>query len=93
MSGRTGESNPNWKGGVAPERQRLYASGEWRELVRVVKRRDGGCVVCHSGADLHVHHIRSFAEYPDLRMEPTNLETLCRRCHYEKHKRGGGADE
>ncbi|MBA2633462.1 MAG: HNH endonuclease [Chloroflexi bacterium] len=88
MSGRTGASNPNWKGGVSPERQRLYASAEWREVVRAVKRRDGGCVECGSAAELHVHHIESFAEFPSLRLHPLNLETLCRPCHYEKHRKG-----
>lgn len=87
MAGRTGSSNPNWKGGVAPERQRLYASGEWRAIVREVKRRDGGCVRCHSAADLHVHHVRSFAEYPELRLDPDNLVTLCRLCHVEAHRK------
>lgn len=88
MAGRTGASNPNWKGGVSPERQRLYSSYEWREVVRAVKRRDGGCVECHSSHDLHVHHIRSFAEFPSLRLEALNLETLCRPCHYAKHRKG-----
>lgn len=92
MSGRTGASNPNWKGGATPERQALYASTEWREVARAVKRRDGGCVDCGSAAELHVHHVLSFAEYPELRLEPTNLQTLCRSCHYEKHK-GGGANQ
>ena len=89
MSGRTGSRNPNWKGGVAPERQLLYASGEWRKVVRTVKRRDGGCVECNSAYELHVHHIESFADFPLLRLEPGNLETLCRSCHYAKHSRRG----
>lgn len=93
MAGRTGDANPNWKGGVSPERQRLYSSGEWHEVVRAVKRRDGGCVECGSSRELHVHHIASFAEHPALRLDPLNLETLCRPCHYDKHRGGGGANQ
>lgn len=89
MAGRTGASNPNWKGGVSPDRQHIYASAEWREVVRAVKRRDGGCVECRSAAELHVHHVRSFAEFPALRLDPDNLVTLCRPCHIEAHRKGG----
>lgn len=28
-----------------------------------------------------VHHIRPLAEYPDLAYEPSNLASLCTRCH------------
>jgi hypothetical protein len=88
MSGRTGASNPNWKGGVTPERQALYASAEWREVVRAVKRRDGGgCVECGSARGLHVHHVRSFAAYPELRLDPANLVTLCRVHHHDVHRK------
>lgn len=88
MAGRTGSSNPNWRGGVTPERQRLYASGEWRAVARSVKRRDKGCVDCRSIVELHVHHIRSFAEHPELRLDPDNLLTLCRSCHIDRHRKG-----
>jgi 5-methylcytosine-specific restriction endonuclease McrA len=87
MAGRTGALNPNWKGGVTPDRQALYASGEWRKVAREVKRRDGGCVRCNAVGDLHVHHVLSFAEHPELRLDPTNLLTLCRRCHIDEHRR------
>jgi len=93
MSGRTGASNPNWKGGTTPERQALYASSEWRRVCREVKHRDGGCAECGSAADLHVHHIRSFAEFPALRLDPANLQTLCRPCHHAKHRKGGEANQ
>ena len=36
MSGRTGISNPNYQGGTSPERQRMYASGLWKEIARNV---------------------------------------------------------
>lgn len=88
MAGRTGSSNPNWKGGSAPERQRIYASGEWRRLRRQLRNRAACmCEVCGSTDDLHMHHIKSWAEYPDLRLELDNLMLLCRDCHYDAHRK------
>jgi len=88
MYRRTGASNPNWRGGVSPSRQLLYASAEWRRVVRSVRVRDGGCVVCHSARDTHIHHVQSFAEHPELRLDPDNLVTLCRKHHHDTHRRG-----
>ena len=89
MAGRTGSSNPNWKGGTSPERQRVYASSEWRRLRREVRRRDGElCLECGADDVLHLHHIKSWATHPELRLDPSNVVLLCRRCHYDKHRKG-----
>ena len=40
MYGRYGDLNPNWKGGTTPERQELYCSQEWVDVVQKVWRRD-----------------------------------------------------
>lgn len=88
MANRKGPNSPNWKGGLTQERQRLYASKEWQSVARAIRKRDGGCIKCHAAGDLHIHHIRSFADYPDLRLDPDNLVTLCRPCHYAAHRKG-----
>jgi hypothetical protein len=93
MSGRTGTSNPNYRGGTSPERQRLYASGEWKELVRQVYARDRytcqRCGESHTSRNkLHAHHIKTWAEYPALRFEISNLITLCNHCHNWVHSSG-----
>lgn len=87
-----GKDNPAWKGGVTPERQRLYKTPEWKETLLAVWTRDGfRCQRC--GAEktgkrsLHAHHIQPFATAPQLRFEPTNLVTLCSRCHLWVHSR------
>lgn len=89
MSGRTGASNPNWKGGVSPERQRLYANAEYRALLTSVRKRDGlRCTKCRTpSGPLHVHHVKSWAEYPELRFDPGNLVTLCKDCHDAEHRK------
>lgn len=94
MAGRTGSSNPNWKGGGTPERQRVYASSEWRRVRRFVRNRAACmCELCGSTDQLHVHHIKSFTQFPELRLDPDNLMLLCRGCHIDAHRRGGGAHE
>ena len=94
MYGRTGDSNPNWKGGVAPERQALYSSREWSKAVSSVWKRDKAtCQVCPvSGGrgklQLHIHHIKSFAVHPELRCSVENLILVCKSCHNKLHSRG-----
>lgn len=92
MHGRTGAANPNFRGGTTPERQSLYASGEWVDLVREVYRRDQYvCVKCgspkkgHRG--LHAHHVYPWATHPELRSSLGNLVTLCRKCHGWVHSK------
>jgi HNH endonuclease len=94
MHGRTGASNPNWRGGGAPERQRLYASSDGRAFLHAVRERDGyRCTECGSARQIHVHHLRGWAEYPAGRLDPDNAVTLCREHHIARHRRGGDANE
>lgn len=87
----SGERNPAWNGGVTPERQRLYKTDNWSDLVKQVLQRDGyRCARCGrtKGDDdviLHTHHIAAWADYPELRFDPDNLITLCSLCHTWVH--------
>lgn len=86
MFGRTGETNPNWKGGVTPERQRIYSGFAWKQVNRSVRSRDGDvCIRCRSAEELETHHVASWEDRPDLRMVESNLVTLCARCHRWVH--------
>jgi hypothetical protein len=92
MSGRIGTTNPNYKSGSSPERQRLYASGEWKELIRSIYRRDNyRCTQCGSPKrerrGLHAHHVKPWATHPELRADPSNIVTLCRTCHERLHSK------
>lgn len=100
MRGRTGEANPNWKGGATPERQEFYRSAEWKQACRAVWARANACcercgadyraVRRQHGSKFHVHHIVSFAVRA-LRAEPSNLALLCQGCHRWVHSRANTA--
>ena len=93
MYGKTGKLNPNWKGGTTPERQAMYAKSIWRELNKSIMKRDNyTCQHCgyyrkDNKRKLVIHHIKSWAEYPELRFEPFNLITLCENCHRKVHSK------
>ena len=45
----------------------------------------GAVMLCEAIEGLHVHHIKSFDKFPELRTELENGITLCGDCHYEIH--------
>ncbi len=52
-----------------------------------VKDRDGKCAHCGTTDNLHAHHIKSRAEYPELINNLDNGMTLCYGCHRKEHER------
>ena len=98
MADRTGATNPNYKDGSSPDRQRIYAHGKVRALLRYIYARDRyQCVRCGAvktkPRSLHAHHIAPWGDTPALRFEPTNLVTLCRSCHSWVHSRKNAGRE
>lgn len=99
MAGRFGALNPNWKGGVTPERQAFCATEAWKKAVALVWRRDDAtcrrCGLNHRAApnaEFHVHHIQPFS-VRELRAEPSNLVLVCHPCHDFIHSRRNTARE
>lgn len=82
--------HPRWKGGITAERQKCYASPEWKQVVQQVWKRDKRtCQRCgekhrRGGMAFDVHHIVSF-EACHLRCVLSNLVLLCEPCHYWVH--------
>lgn len=81
---------------LARERQRqidesraFYASPEWR-LVRkqVVEEQGRVCQQCRSHIrddyDLTVDHVKPRSKFPELGLDKSNLQVLCRRCNSAK---------
>lgn len=79
-----GEKNFNWNGGVTSEYNKLRTSLEFKNWRREVFERDKyTCQSCGdaTGGNLHAHHIKSFAFYPNHRFDIDNGQTLCEKCH------------
>ena len=97
MHGRTGDKNPRWKGGISPERQSLYSSSLWAEIIiKVWDRDDSKCQKCgHEETEtqkLHIHHIAPFT-VKELRTDLDNLILLCSTCHGWVHSKNNTAKE
>lgn len=92
------EANGNWKGGISHLHRSLRGSLDyqlWRKnalALRGDKCQDcgvadgSGCECCGTKVKLHVHHVFSFAKFPEKRFDPENSEVLCPKCHYSRHR-------
>ena len=93
MWNKRGELNPNWKGGITPERQEFYTSTAWKKACSAVWRRDKAtCQRCgmkrQESPDMpfHIHHIQPFSDR-ELRADVSNLTLLCESCHQFIHSK------
>jgi len=84
----TGENNPNWKGRITSEHQKLRHSPEMKELrAKTFKRDKYSCKLCGrkripgDRVILEIHHIKPFATHKELRFNEDNVITLCAECH------------
>lgn len=71
------------------ERTGFYWSEAWREVRYIALRRSRGvCELCGSGPTLgkplHVDHIKPRSKYPQLELDPDNLQVLCFDCNLGK---------
>ena len=87
----TGKNHWNWKGGITPPNRRIRHSIEFRLWRESVFARDNfTCQKCGKiGVYLQPHHIKNFAEYPELRFAIDNGITFCKDCHMSFHKTYG----
>lgn len=80
------------------DRVKFYNSTRWRQLRdEVVERDHHECKDCKAegkittdrqdGVVLEVDHIKSIIDRPDLVLDPSNLQVLCRLHHNAKHKK------
>lgn len=85
---RYGAENNLWKGGIATLQNSLRATPEYKAWRKAVYGLDNyTCQVCGTNKDLHAHHVLSFSQYPELRLDINNGVTLCRACHSDYHGR------
>lgn len=79
-----GAEHPNWKGGTGTERHMAMERTEYKQWRSAVFLKDNfTCQICdqYSG-HIHADHIKTWAEYPELRYDLNNGRTVCRACHY-----------
>lgn len=65
---------------------KFYKSKAWLVVRRTVLIRDNyKCQWCGARVtlrfDAHVDHIKKRRDYPELALDPRNLQTLCSTCH------------
>jgi hypothetical protein len=86
-----GDKAYNWKNGITPEQKRIYHSVEYKIWSKWCKQRDNYICAKYNtmGGKLVVHHIKNFAEYPELRFNSTNGITLSVKAHIEFHRKYG----
>lgn len=66
---------------------RRMAVEQWREVRQYVYERDGGlCQYCGDAVELHKCHIHHVLELScGGSNHPSNLKTLCVKCHKKRH--------
>lgn len=98
--GKSGAAaNGNWKGGISFVHLTLRRSIDYKNWRRDALELRGmscqecgaveasTCECCGHKVKLHVHHVKSFAKFPEHRFDPSNSEVLCPKCHQKRHHR------
>lgn len=78
-----GDAHPLYRAD-SRRRSRAGKQGSWARAV--LGRDKATCQHCGAtGVEMHAHHIKSFAEHPELRWDIDNGITLCHGCHWAVH--------
>jgi hypothetical protein len=83
-----GEQHGRWRGGISSERERLMQTRKYSDWRRGVFEKDNfTCSKCGQwGGKLQAHHIESFAQNTEQRLNIENGQTFCQSCHFLFHK-------
>jgi hypothetical protein len=83
-----GKDHWNWKGGITAKSQEFRESLEYKEWRRKVYERDNfTCQIClNKSKKIVAHHIKSYWDHVNLRIDIDNGITLCRCCHINLHR-------
>lgn len=67
-------------------RSDFFETREWQTLrYKTLMRYGRKCMCCGaSNTELHVDHIKPRSKFPELSLDPENLQVLCRACNYGK---------
>ena len=80
--------NKNQDKGKSIARTKFNASKTWAKVRKECFERDGyTCQICMAvGGELNAHHIDEWAKNKERRLDITNLQTLCVKCHRKVHR-------
>ena len=68
------------------DKAKFRSSTKWKhKRAEIIRRDHKKCKICGSENELQVHHIYSLDTNPELRLENSNLITLCDHCHHDAH--------
>lgn len=68
------------------DKVKFRSSSVWkRKRMEILKRDHKRCKICNGTDGLQVHHIYSLDTHPALKLENSNLITLCSECHHNAH--------
>lgn len=89
---QVGSNNPAWNPELTDEDRIIgrnsTESKQWHKDIKV--RDNFTCQLCgNRTSPLNSHHLDSYRAHPLRRVDPTNGETLCTKCHKEFHKKYG----
>lgn len=86
-----GENNPRYIVDRASLKDgtRVGGTNFWRASVLSVQDR---CIICGTTELLHVHHLQSYRDFPELRLDIINGVTLCSKHHREFHSTYGNKE-
>ena len=83
------ECAPKYNRKVSDEKRKFYSSYAWQKLRNRKVKEHPYCERCWSKWKLIVtdnlqgHHIKSFKDYPELRLDEGNVVVLCRTCNLQ----------
>lgn len=88
-----GISVDEWTHFLISENKRLRNTEEYKQWIKsVFERDDYTCQCCGAkngqgkNVTLNAHHLKNFANYPELRLDINNGITLCSKCHSPQNK-------
>ena len=68
------------------DKVKFRSSSIWKhKRVEILKRDHKQCKICGCGTGLQVHHVVSLDINSKLKLENSNLITLCSKCHTDVH--------
>lgn len=81
----TGDRAHNWKGGQWKKNSDMREWPRYQKVRNEVRERDNWtCQLCGEKSNIIAHHIIPVRRNNKLIFEPTNLISLCNKCHIEK---------